>query len=192
MRRGRFVLLALLILAIASLWRTFALEREKRHLTAAYQHAQQALTQLEAERTQLNQELTGAHQTIEQQGGEMTTLQDSLKELGARLAQTTTELTSLQHDYQQLRTSHETLMTEKQRLEAKLSSIKELKLAILDVKRQMWNRRLAAWRAHIQVMKEADRERLASGNRGYLVREGVPTFGPRTKLQVRVLEPQSQ
>ena len=161
-------------------------------MASAYEQAQQTLAQLEVERAQLSQELSGAHQTIEKQNGEMTSLQESLKDLGTRLAQTTTELTSLQQDYQQLRSSHETLMTEKQQLEAKLSSIKELKLAILDVKRQMWNRRLAAWRAHIQAMKEADRERLASGNRGYLVRGGIPTFSPRTKLQVRVLEPQSQ
>ena len=198
-RRGRFILLALALLVLASLWRTVAVEREKRRLATAYEQARRTLTQLEKEHAQLNTELADARQTIQKQTGDMANLQQELKGLDARLEQATTELTALQHEHEQLRLSNaslssqlSTLATEKQQLEAKLSSIRELKLAIRDVRRKMWEQRLAAWRAHIHALKEADRERLASGNRGYLVRAGVPTSGSRAKLQVHVLQPQSQ
>ena len=191
-RLGKFVLAAIGILFIASVWRMVVVEQEKRRLATAYEQAQQTLGQLQAERTHLSEELTGAHQTIEQQSSTMANIQQELKQLGDRLAQTTNELTALQQAHQQLQRSQASLLAEKQQLEAKLSSIQELKLAIRDVKRKLRDERLAAWQAHVEAMKAADQRRLALGNRGYLVRDGVPTVGARASLHVRVLEPQSQ
>ena len=192
LRLYRLLLFGLAILSGVSLWRMMSVEREKRRVASAYEQAQQTLKQLEEERVHLNQELSGAHETIEKQTGEMANLQQELKSLGGQLEQTTTELSALQREHQQLRSTNASLLSERQQLEAKLSSIQELRLAIREVKRKMNDQRLAAWRAHIQAMKAADQQRLASGNRGYLVRGGVPTLGSRSELQVRVLQPQSQ
>ena len=42
------------------------------------------------------------------------------------------------------------------------------------------------------AQRAEDERRLAAGNRGYLVRDGVTTLRSATKLQVRVLDPQPQ
>ena len=81
---------------------------------------------------------------------------------------------------------------EKQQLEAKLSSLKDLKLAIKDVKQKVWSERWAAWRARAQAQQVADEERLAAGNHGFVVREGASTLVAPSRLQVRVLEPEPQ
>ena len=188
----QFVLAGLIILLAVSIWRMVSVDQERKRLSAAYTQAQQTLQQLETERAHLNDELVGAHETIEKQTGDLANLQQELKDLGARLERTTTELTSLQREHEQLRQSNASLATEKQQLEAKLSSIKELKLAIRGVKRKMGEERRAAWQVHIQEMKVADTQRLASGNRGYLLRNGTPTAGSHATVKVHVLEPQSR
>ena len=198
-RRTRVLLLFLALLVCVSLWRTVAVEREKRQITEAYERAHQLVTQLAAERNHLNQELVGANHTVESQAGDLNNLQHELKSVQQRLEETTAEIASLQREHQMLHqentaltTELGTVKTEKQQLEAKLSSLKELRLAIRDVKRKMSTERWAAWRAHVERLKSEDQERLASGNHGYLVRGGNSTLGAGPRLHVHVLEPQSQ
>ncbi len=197
--RSRVVLVGLGLVLAASLWRTVAVEREKRRIADAYKQAHQLAQQLGEERAHLNDELSQAKQTIEGQTSDISHFQNELQGLQTRLDTTMTELAALQREHEELRQSNASLATqlssvstEKQQLEQKLSSLKELKLAIRDVRRKMWDERLASWRAHIQAVKAADEERLATGNRGYLVHNGTPTLGSHTKMQVHVLEPQSQ
>lgn len=206
-RWARPLLLGVALLAIFSLWRTVSVEREKRRLAAAYQEAQQLAQQLTTERDQLSQELTQARQAIETQTGDMTRLQEALTSVQAKLQQTMTEIASLQREYDDARQQTATvtaqmtsLRGEKQRLEAKLSNLGELRLAIREVKRQMHQERWAAWREYWgawrrgmqRVQEEEDQAHLASGNRGYVVRDGVSTLGGGPRLHVHVLEPQSQ
>ena len=197
--RTRIVVLVLALLVAVSLWRAIAVEHEKRQVTEAYQRAHQLVTQLAQERDHLNQELVGANHTVEAQAGDLKNLQQELKSVQQRLDETTAEIASLQREHQMLRQEHSvlttelgTVKTEKQQLEAKLSSLKELRLAIRDVKQKMSTERWAAWRANVERLKREDQERLASGNRGYLVREGTSTLGAGPRLHVHVLEPQSQ
>jgi hypothetical protein len=81
---------------------------------------------------------------------------------------------------------------EKTLLEQKMRSIRELRLAIHAVKQQMWAKRRHEWLAKLEVQRAEDERRLAEGNRGYLVRDGSTTLKSATKLQVRVLDPESQ
>ena len=199
-QRVRWLLIILAVAALASLWRTVTVERQKGEVTAAYQQAQQLAAQLSDERDHLSKELSEAQQTMEGQAGELGNLKQELTGLQERLDTTVTQLTSLQHEHQLLRqqnTSLDTQLTsvtlEKEQLAAKLSSLNELRLAIRDVKRKIRDERWAAWRAHIDAARQADRAELASGNRGYLVRNGVPTLkAGMPRMNVHVLEPQSQ
>ena len=192
--RNRMLLFGAVVVAAGSLWRAAAGEGEKRQLAQAHAQLQQMTKQLEAERAQLSQELASARQTLKEQAG-------GLKGLRQQLAQATTELTSLQHQYDRTVQDNTKLTnqlsastTEKQQLEAKLSSVKELKLALRDVQRKLWRDRWAAWRAHIDSERQGDQERLALGNQGYLMRNGLSTItsSSRPRLQVRVLDPQLQ
>ncbi len=198
-QRTRLLLLFVTLLVSISLWRVVAVERQKREVTEAYDRARQLVKELAGERDHLNQELAGANHTVESQAGDLTNLQHELKSVQQRLDETMTEIASLQREHEALHQQNTTLTTElgtvkteKQQLEAKLSSLKELRLAIHDVKRKMSTERWAAWRAHVERLKSEDQERLASGNRGYLVRSGTSTLGAGPRLHVHVLEPQSQ
>ncbi len=198
-RRGRLIVLGVAIIALFSAGYAVWTSREKGRLAEAYAKAQQELQQLEAERAHLSDELLSSRETLEDQSGDMAGLQSELETLQQKLQETSTELTALQSEHQQLRAANVTLTTqlssvtaEKQQLEAKLSSMRELKLAIRDVRRKIQDQRWAAWRARVVAQRQVDQEALAKGNRGYVVRGGTSTLGSTTKLQVHVLEPQSQ
>ena len=198
--RTRILLLACLTLLVgASLWRTIAVEREKRQLAEAYARAHQLVAQLAEERNHLSDEFASASHAVEMQAGDLQNIQHELKSVQQRLNETMIEIASLQREHEMMRqenaaltTELDSTKTEKQRLEAKLSSLKELRLAMRDVTRKMRTERWLAWRANVERMKDEDRERLASGNRGYLVRDGASTMAASPRLHVHVLEPQSQ
>jgi len=198
-RRGRFIVLALAGVMAASLLRLVAVEREKHRVNEAYQQATQTLKELEEERSHLSGQLAESQSTAEGQADSLANLQLELESVQTRLQQTQETLTALEQDHRHLLQQHaevnerlDVVEEEKQQLKVKLSSLKELKLAIKDVKRKLWNERWAAWRASIQARKIIDQERLASGNRGYVVRDGVSTLVGPSRLQVHVLEPQPQ
>ena len=195
---NRIVLIIVAVIVVASLWRTLSLEGQKRHLSASYNQVQQSLTELQMEQAQLSAELDSAKQTIEGQATDLSGLQGELTRVKDALDQNLSELTALQQQHEELRSHDSSLatqlssvMTEKAQLEAKLSSLKELRLAIREVKREIWSDRWAAWRARADAQREEDQRELAAGNRGFLVREGLPTLGSSRRLHVNVLEPQS-
>lgn len=202
--RKRRVILAVLALAVvASLWRTVSVEREKREVAKSYEEAQRLVQELTAEREHLSGELLETRQTVEDQAGGLANLQQELASVQDRLHETVAQITSLQRDYAQLEGRNSTLteqleatLAEKEQLQAKLSSLKELKLAIRDVKHKLRAERWAAWgarwRERAQRVQEADEVRLASGNRGYVIKQGKSTLGASPRLHVHVLEPQSQ
>ena len=202
-KRSRAVILLLGIAAIAALWRAAAVERDKQRVAAAYQEAQAALEQLSAERTELSKELDGARDTIAGQTTSLSGIQEELDRVQGELEGAQQELAALQQERQALRSENAslatqltTIQTEKAQLEARLSNIRELKLAIHDVRRQIWQRRLAAlnerWQARVEERRRQDREELASGNRGYLLHDGLSTLGQGPRLHVHVLEPRAE
>ncbi len=197
-QRGRIVLVVLGILLAASLWRTTTAERERRQVAKTYEEAQQLVQQLTAEREQLSSELGEAKRTVEDQAGHLQGLQVELATVQERLRETGTQIASLQREHEQL-TQRNTSLTaqleqtasEKRQLEARLSSLKELRLAIREVKQKVWAERWASWRVRSQRQRELDQAQLASGNRGYVVKQGKTTLGASPRLLVHVLEPQS-
>ena len=198
-RRGRVILVVLGIATAVSFWRTAALERQKHRLSTAYTKVQGVVGQLTEERDRLNSELSTTRQTVEAQGGQLASLQHELEEAQGRLERTVDELASLQREQAHLRSQNSSLSmqlsavtAEKAELEQRLSSLKELKLAIRDVKRKIWQQRWASLRTRIEQLRHEDQDRLASGNRGYIIRDGKSTLSSAARLQVHVLEPQSQ
>ena len=201
-QRSRWILIVLAVFTVASLWRTFAVERDKRAISAQYTQAQQLAAQLSSERDQLTQELTQAKQEIQGQTGEMDNLKQELTGMQEQLDQTIGQLSSMQREHEALRQEHtsmaaqlESVTEEREALAAKLSSLKELRVAIHDVKQKIRDERWAAWYAHVEESKRADLDALASGNRGYVTHNGATTLGARPgtpRMNVHVLEPQTQ
>ena len=198
-RQGRLVLAILVVATLVSLGRAVMVEREKRRIAANYEQAQQMVSQLTDEQQRLTDELSTARKTMESQAGDLAGLRLELRGVQDRLDQTVVELASLQREHEQLRQEKSSMVSElsaitseKEELARRLSSLQELRLAIREVKRKMSDERWAAWRAHVEELKEADREQLAKGNRGFVVHAGRSTLGATPRLHVQVLEPQSQ
>lgn len=199
---SRLLLAGLAIATAVSLWRAGAAERERLRVAQAHAQAQRLVKELQEEHARLSDELVAARDTIEQQTGDIGGLHQQIETAQDRLNQTTAEIAALQRDFEQAREDNASLagqlsvvMTEKQQLEAKLSSVKELRLAIRDLKRNLWRERWASWRRRIdafQTVRDVDEDRVASGNRGYVVRDGASTLGASPRMQVHVLEPQVQ
>ena len=196
-RRGRIVLAILLTALAVSLWRTVSVERDRRKLDRAYEQSQQVVAQLTGERDHLTTELAQSKQTVEIQAGNISNLNTELVSVQAKLNEATTQIASLQREQGQMRGENAELATrldaalaEKNQLEFRLSSLKELRLAIKDVRRKLWNERWADWYAYVQARREQDQEMLASGNRGFVVKQGRSTLGSIPRLQVHVLEPE--
>ncbi len=196
-QEGRAILWALVAgVVIATLLAT-KLVVEKRKLASAYQEATATLTQLQEEQARLNEELTQARETMEGQSTELASLQNELSILQTKLGQTEQELAQLRQANEHLTDQVATTTQEKEALEAKLSNLKELKLAIRDVRRKLWHQRWETWLARMREQQVDDQRRLAEGNRGYVVHNSKSTLGAAgssstTTLQVRVLEPQTE
>ncbi len=171
-------------------------ELNRRRLASAYQQTKAALAQVAQERDRLNQELAGARHTLGDQASQLESLQTQLAQAErdanhlrleqARLQQANTSLT------EQLAATTQANAA----LEAKLSSIQELKVAIRELQykhwQAFWHGRWDSWIARVQAQRALDQQQLAQGNRGLLVRNGTSTLGSRRTLQVRVLDPQTQ
>ncbi|MBI3087840.1 MAG: hypothetical protein HYY91_03020 [Candidatus Omnitrophica bacterium] len=171
---------------------------DKRRLATAYEQAKVSLAQLERERTHLSQELAQAKETMTDQAEEIGSLEQELNNLQSRFDLAEQEVWRLQTEQLALREANDGIsrrlaaaVQDKQALEARLSSLKELKLAMQAVRRKLRDERWQAWLARIRVQRVHDQQQLANGNRGYVVRNGVPTLGEPTRLQVRVLDPQT-
>jgi chromosome segregation ATPase len=206
MRQGRYILGIMGGLLVASLVRTGMVQQEKTRLSEAYDEAQRLTEELTVERERLNDALGEARRTMDGQAADLVNLQQELGLIEERLTEASTEIASLKEERDTLQQQNASLTernttlaaqldsttAEKQQLEAKLSSIKELKLAIRDVKRKIRAEQVIAKRSRIESFREGDQQRLASGNRGMVIRDGKSTLGASPRLHVHVLEPQSE
>lgn len=197
--RSRLLFIGLAALAIASLWRAAVVEHEKRRLAEAHAKIQRAMNELEDERTHLTGQLVEARQMIDEETNELSRLALELQHAQTQLERASKELASLQREHEELLAHDQSmssqvsaLMTEKQELDAKLSSVKGLRLAIRDLTRKMWQERWAMLREHLQARRHADHDLLIAGNRGYVVRDGASTLSSSPRMHVHVLEPQAQ
>ena len=192
------VFVALIAAVVISALFATKVTQDKRQLS-------QELARVEAERAHLRHELTQTRETLEGQATQLTGLQSELSSLQARLEQTEQEISRMQVEQASLRQTNESLAEQlgivnqqKAELEAKLSSLRELRAAIRAVKQRLWRERWNGWLARIETQRVADHQKLAQGNRGFVVRDGSTTLGASsrstgpTKLQIRVLEPQLQ
>lgn len=171
-------------------------ELNRRRVAGAYQQAKAALSQVEQERDRLNQELAGARHTLDDQASQVESLQTQLAQAERDAGRLRLEQAHLQQANASLTEQLATTTQANAALEAKLSSIQALKTAIRELQRKrwqaFWHERWDGWIARAQAQRALDQQKLAQGNRGLLVRNGMSTVGSRTTLQVRVLDPQTQ
>lgn len=171
-------------------------ELNRRRVAGAYQQAKTALSQVEQERDRLNQELAGARHTLDDQASQLESLQTQLAQAERDAGRLRLEQARLQQANASLTEQLAATTQTNAALAAKLSSIQALKTAIRELGHKrwqaFWHGRWDGWIARVQAQRAIDQQKLAQGNRGLLVRNGISTVGSRTTLQVRVLDPQTQ
>lgn len=129
--------------------------------------------ELEENRVQLKQEQE-ARQLLEL---ELRAAKDQLQKVIAELKDISSKLSNSEKN-------NLALLEEKQKLEAKLHSLKELKEAIRQVKAEYRREKAQQYLAKKESQKEIDAQKLAQGNRGFLVRDGQSTHQPKVKIEV--------
>ncbi len=181
--RGRSLLWVLAVATLVSGGLAAKFTFDKRKLASSYAEAQRTLAEL-------THELDETREIATDQAGE-------LDRLYARLTDAEQEVRRLQVEQKGFRQANAGLLQqlasvseEKTQLDEKLHSIRELKLAIHNVKQQMWAKRRQVWIAKMDAQRAEDARASADGNHGYLVRSGSPTRRSGTTMQVRVLDPQ--
>lgn len=181
--RGRSLLWILAVATLVSGALAAKFTFDKRQLASHYAEAQRTLAEL-------THELDETREIADDQATE-------LDRLSARLTDAEQEVRRLQFEQKGFRQANAGLLQElasvsqeKALLDEKLHSIRALKLAIRTVKQQMWAKRRQAWVAKLDAQRAEDARAGADGNRGYLVRNGSPTWRAGTTMQVRVLDPQ--
>lgn len=97
---------------------------------------------------------------------------EQLQNLQAELEDTKNELNLANKRLGSLEKVNLVLLKEKETLQTRLSSLKELKKAIRLVKIQIHQERIARYLASKRMQKEIDAKQLASGNRGYMIKDG--------------------
>ena len=154
------------------------------------------INQLAQEETQLKGDLATAQQHLSDTATEVARLDQVAQGFGQQVAQLSGQVTQVQQSYDQVRQEREELLqrvldleTERMLLLRRLSSIDDLRLAIREAIETRKSERQAHWLSLIRTQRMADMQESASGNRGYLVRDGRPTMNNATVL-IRVHDPE--
>ena len=95
-----------------------------------------------------------------------------LQDLQAELEGTKDELNIANKRLGSLEKVNLVLLEERETLQTRLTSLKELKRAIRRVKIQIHQEKVVRYRAAKKMQKEIDAQQLASGNRGYMIKDG--------------------
>jgi chromosome segregation ATPase len=104
--------------------------------------------------------------------------QEELLKVKTELENTQNELNIVNEKLSGVEKENQALLEEKNRLEAKLHSLKELKEAIRQVK-------LEDFQQKVEQQKEIDAQGVAGGNRGFLIKDGQSQYRPSIKIEVK-------
>jgi len=112
---------------------------------------------------------------------------EEIKDVKAEFKNVQKELIAVNNALSGIEKSNLSLQAEKEVLEAKLHSLKELKKAIRQVKVEYHKQNEGKYIAKIEHQKEIDADKLAQGNRGYLVRNGRFVYVRKAKIEVKAV-----
>ncbi len=203
---SRIILIALLLgITAFSIFKYVYALKEKYELLNTVNQIKAQLSALEAERQVILQDLDKEKQLSQQLIQESTVLKDNLKAREEKIAQLSTDVAYAQKIVEELNSQVSILKAEnmavrdqndslnvklnqvsqeKETLALRLSSVAELKKAIRELKKQM--RKV---RSQIKFKEEVVSGKVLEGNRGFLVKDGKPTYPTRVKIEVKSLSP---
>lgn len=206
----RFILIAFLAGAcIFSVFKYIVTLKEKYALTDALNQIKTQLSILETEKqgllqdigkekennqslTQENAELKTGLETnkaeLSQLKADLSQLNKNIEELNSQVSLLKTENSALSEDKLKLQQERAQVVQENDELKARLGSVKELKKAIKEVKKAMRKLKLAPRSPEkLEELKAVEKkiEKIIEGNRGFLLKNGQPTYNAKVKIEVK-------
>jgi len=124
----------------------------------------------------LNDTLKANEQQLSEINAKLLTANKDITDLNAQVSLLKTENKVLKEQSDNLKLQLAGVTQEKDALQAKLSSLSELKSAIRELKRQM--------RQVTPGIKKIAQDSLSEGNRGYIIKDGKPTYPAKVKIEV--------
>ena len=151
------------------------LEDEKQNLNRSLDKEKVLNNTLETENASLNESLKADEEKLAKLGSD---LQETLK----KIEELNTQVTALNDEKEKATLLLSEATQERETLKSRMNSIPELKQMSKELKKKM---RVTSHEVTTQIKKET----IILGNRGFLVRNGKPTYPPKVKIEV---EPISQ
>lgn len=148
------------------------LEKQRQNLLQDLEKEKQGREELLSRNAELKDYLRASERKIAKLSADYSNAQKALEEINSKFALLRTENTILLDEKAQI-------SLENENLKAKLNSITELKKAIKELKRQAKQVR--------RQIKEKTREKITAfvdGNRGFLLKDGIPTYQGRVRIEV--------
>lgn len=118
---------------------------------------------------------------------ELKTTRDQLEEVGEELESTRRELSLVHLKLLTTEKDNRVLLQEKDKLEARLHSLEELKKAIRQVRLEAQEEKVRQNLIRKKLQEEVDVRELKAGNRGFFIKDGHPL--PQSKTVVIEVKP---
>lgn len=146
------------------------LEQEKQNLLESLEKEKAWGKKLEHESYGLKNSLKAREEKVQDLINDFSRTQKVIDDLGVQIS-------SLKTEKEQLKADLSKVSRENENFRSKLSSIKELKKAMLELKEQVT-------KVKKEVRQKINIEKLSEGNRGFVIRDGKPTFSAKVRIEV--------
>lgn len=158
-----------------------ALEDEKNGLFKDLDREKEINSVLNRDITGLKDNLSQSKEKLAQLETDFVASQKAVEELSSEFSLVKAENTALREQVQELELDISQAKSDKEQMKARLSSIKELKKAIKELRQK-------ASLAKRQVRQRIEiKEKIILGNNGFLVKDGKSSFGGSIKIEVEPL-----
>lgn len=189
------LIVLLLTITIYSVFQYISGLKENYDLLIALNQVKERASMLEQEKQNLLLDLEKAQELKEKISQDNATLKDYLKASKDRLskifadyAQVQKRAEDLNAQFSLLKAEHKALTEDKEKLtreneilKAKISSAKELKLAMRELRKQVQ-------KVHKEIKQSIDADSSLEGNQGYIIKDGKSTFLNKVKIEVIPVE----
>lgn len=153
------------------------LELEKQNLLQAVEQEKEAQKALGQENSELKESLKVNTDKLAKLDADFQGAQNTIEQLNSKIALVKAENMALRAKREKLALELSSVSQEKDALKARLSSVAELKKVIKELKKQV--------RKSTGELKEiAAAQRIIEGNRGFLIKDGKPTYPAKVKIEV--------
>jgi len=171
--------------------------QEKTRLSRALEEMNARVSNLEIEKAQLVQSLNSGRdalkkldednarltQTIKAQGESISALTAEVEKTNGKLEELNSRYALIRCENSALKSQLLFVVKEEEKMRFSMTSLPELKKAIRGLKKKKIHARISPV-IRKQRINKADKGQMLEGNRGFLVRDGKPTFAKTIKIEV--------